>query len=522
MSDSAEAISPVDKWIIAASVLFGTFIVVMDVTVVNVAMPHMMGAFAEDLSSITWVATSYSIAEIIMATMAGWWSTLIGRKRLYLASMAVFTVGSILAGTAHTFTQMLTYRVIQGIGGGSLIPVSQAILREAFPKRQQGMAMAIYGMGVVVAPAAGPVIGGWLIDHWGWPWIFYINVPISAVGMLMVAAFVYDPSYLRRRLRRVDWFGIVLLATGLTGMQVVLERGQRENWFQSNWIIAGTAVTVIALVLLVIQELQANEPVINVRLLANRPLAVGTGLGMVFGVALYGTTFILPQFTQELLGYPAYESGLVLAPRALTVLLMMPIVGWLYNYVDARLLVIGGVLVMIYSYYELAQLNLQVGFWNIIPAMLVLGGGMPFMFVTLTTVSLSTVPLPDMTVATSIYTLSRRVGGNIGYAVIATLTANYAQEHRAYLVKNVAETNPIYLQFHQAATSHFYTAGLDPHTAARMADRAVDAIVNNQATMLAYNDISVVFGVMLVALIPFVFLLPGRGREAVQPALADR
>src|ERR687887_700093 len=249
--DASNATSPAvargatldNKWLITVAVMLGTFLVVMDDSVVNVSLPHMMGNFSQTLSAITWVATSYSIAEMIMITMAGWWSTLFGRKRLYLASFALFTLGSILCGTAHTFTQILVYRTIQGLGGGSLIPISQAILRETFPPRQQGIAMAIFGMGVVLAPALGPIVGGWLTDNYGWPWVFYINVPASIVGMLMVSAFVEDPAYLRRGIGRIDWPGITLLSVWLIGMQVVLERGQENNWFESHAITAGALIT---------------------------------------------------------------------------------------------------------------------------------------------------------------------------------------------------------------------------------------------------------------------------------------
>ncbi|MEJ2040039.1 MAG: DHA2 family efflux MFS transporter permease subunit, partial [Desulfosarcinaceae bacterium] len=304
-----------DKWLITAAVVFGAFVAVMDISVVNVSLPHLMGSFSEDLSSITWVATSYSIAEIIMVTMAGWWSTLIGRKRLYMASFALFTVGSILCGTATTFHQMLTYRVIQGVGGGSLIPVSQAILRETFPREEQGMAMAIWGMGVVLAPAIGPILGGWLTDRFGWPWIFYINVPVCIVGMFMVASFVHDPHYLRRGVVKIDWIGIALLAIALTSMQIVMERGQQESWFDSNLIRLGAAVCGASFLGLIYWELKTSEPVVNFRILRNLALSLGSFMGVVFGISLFGTTFILPQFTQNLLGYPAFQAGLVLAPR---------------------------------------------------------------------------------------------------------------------------------------------------------------------------------------------------------------
>jgi DHA2 family multidrug resistance protein len=512
MSAPQPARSAAGKWTITATVMFGTFMAVMDITVVNVALPHMMGSFGVDRSTITWVATGYAIAQVIMLSMAGWWSTLLGRKRFYLLSFLVFTAGSIMAGTSRTFGQMILWRTIQGIGGGALVPVSLAILRETFPREQQGMAMAMYGMGVVLAPAVGPVLGGWLIDHFGWPWIFYINVPVSALGMLMVTAFVQDPPYLRRGVTRTDWVGIGLLAVGLTSMQVVLERGNQENWFQSNWILAGTALAVASIVGLALWELRAKEPVVNVRLLRNVPLAASSAIGLVFGVALFGTTFILPQFTQTLLGYTAFTSGMVLMPRALAVLAMMPVAGFLYRYLDGRLLVLGGLLMMGIAYWQLAHLTLYISSWNLVRMLLVMGAGMPSIFVTLTAISLSGIPKADMTEASSIYTLARTVGGNIGYAVTATLVANSTQIHRAFLVQNISAANPVYLRFHAAATAGLAARGLDPVAAARAANALADGLLNRQAAMLAYNDTSLTMGILLAATLPLLLLLPGRAQ----------
>ncbi len=274
------------KWLVAASVMLGTFLSVMDATVVNVAMPHMMGSFGEDLLTITWVSTAYSIAEIIMVTMAAWWTALLGRKRLFLLSMALFIFGSVLAGTATTLHQMILYRVIQGIGGGSLMPCSQAIARETFPPSEQGMAMAIYSMGVVLAPAIGPVVGGWLVDKYGWQWVFYINVPFCVLGMVMVSTFVHDPPYLKRGVQRVDWTGIALLTVGLTAAQIVLERGEEVDWFASNWIIIGTVMGAVGIIALLIWELMRAEPIIDFRLFKNRLLSVGCAIGSAAGFAL--------------------------------------------------------------------------------------------------------------------------------------------------------------------------------------------------------------------------------------------
>ncbi len=511
------------KWTVAFSVLSGTFMAVMDISVVNVALPHMMGTFASDLNAITWVATSYSIAQIITATMAGWLVTLIGRKRLLMLSYAVFILGSILAGTSQTFTQMLIYRTLQGIGGGCIIPISQAILREAFPPREQGMAMALYGMGVVLAPAIGPILGGWLTDNYGWPWIFYINVPICLFGLLTVEAFVEDPPYLRRGVSRVDGLGIVLLATGLTAMQIVLEHGQQVNWFESDFIIAGTVITVISLTALVFWELHVEEPVVNLRLLKNVPLAAGSSIGLVFGIGLFGTTFIIPEFTQQLLGYTAYDSGMVLLPRAAAIFLMMPLVGWLYRYLDARLLVLVGIGLIFWSYYALYGLSLGADFHAMAVPLVLMGLGMPFMFVTLTTISLSEIPKADMTEASSLYNMMRFVGGNIGYAVVATLVANYSQVHRALLIKNATPLSPAFESAEAHASAFMYHYGFTAPDASRHALALINGQIDRQSALLAYNDVSIVLGWLFLGMIPFLLLLPGRhaGTEDGAPVAAE-
>lgn len=500
----------VNKWVVAGTVVFGAFVAVMDISVVNVAMPHMMGTFSEDMSSITWVSTAYSIAEIIMVTMAGWLSTLIGRKRLYLWSFGLFTLGSILCGTAVSFPQMLFYRVLQGIGGGSLIPISQAILRESFPEEEQGMAMAMFGMGVVLAPGIGTILGGFLTSHYGWPWIFFINVPVCIIGIFMVSAFIHDPHYLRRGVGKIDWPGIVLLAVALTSMQVVLERGQSKNWFDSHMIVFGTLICIAALICLIYWELKIPEPVINFRVLRNIPLTLGSAMGIIFGIALFGTSFILPQFMQNLMGYPAFQAGLVLAPRAFMLMLCMPVVGWLYNHVDARALVLTGVGIVFVGYYDLSRLSLAAGFWNIVPVLLIMGSGLPFIFVTLSTLSLATVPQPDMTDATSLYTLARRIGGNIGYALAATLVARGQQIHRAYLVKHVNPFNLIFTQYSHITAKALGHTGLNFQAAQHAAYALSNRIVNMQSTMLAYNDTSWFFGLLFLGIIPLVLLLPRR------------
>jgi MFS transporter, DHA2 family, multidrug resistance protein len=445
---------------------------VMDVTVVNVAMPHMMAAFNQSLLSITWVSTAYSIAEIIMITMTAFWSTLLGRKRLFLFSMAIFIAGSALAGTSQTFGQMLTYRVIQGLGGGALIPAAQAITREKFPPAEQGMAMALFSMGVMLAPTVGPVLGGWLIDHWGWRWIFYINVPIAIVGFTMVTAFVHDPPYLKRGLERVDWVGIGLLTVGLTTLQLVLERGQSFGWFASNWIIGGAIVATVAVVSLVVWELISKEPIINFRLFANLRLSIGSGLGSIIGFALFGSTFLLPQMTQEVLGYQAFRAGMVLFPRAASMFLIMPLVGRLYNLISPRILISFGMIVLAVSFWQLGGLGTDVTFAGFVAPLVETGIGIGCSIVLLSTISLSSLRRADMTAAAGIYTLVRRVSGNVSYAVLATLV-----ERRTIV----------------------HSGGM------------VGGILNQQARMSAYTDCYKLLAMLFVVALPLTLLLPKKG-----------
>ncbi len=507
-----EAVPAAPRGLLTAAVICGAFISVMDVSVVNVSLPHMRGAFGADLSTITWVATSYSIAQIIMITMSGWWSTVLGRKRFYLFSYALFTLGSALAGTSGSLTEMVIYRAIQGVGGGPLIPIAQAILRESYPSRQQGMAMAIFGMGVVVAPAMGPVLGGWLTEEYGWPWVFYINIPISLAGMLLVKLYVQDPPYLKRGIKAVDWGGIAFLAVALIGLQIVLERGQGENWFESDWITAWAVVTALAVAALVFWELRVPEPIVDIRILRSIPLSVGSAIILVFGVALFGSTFILPQFLQNLLDYTAYDAGAVLLPRGVALFVVMPLVGWLFNFVDVRLILLTGTASLLYSLYLLSLLSLEADFWSLVVPLIFMGLGMPCIFVTLSTVSLGSVRPAEATAAASIFNLARRVGGNIGFAVLATQVERGYAFHRVGLVGHVSELNEAFLQYKAGLVAFLVRQEVDPASAPTQALALIDRLVNRQATMLAYNDTFWFMLLLFAGVVPLILLLPGRPR----------
>ncbi len=504
------------KWIIAATVVLGSFVSVMDISIVNVAMPQMISTFGVSLDAITWVAVAYSISEIILVTMSAWLSRLLGRKRFFVISFMIFTAASILCGLARSLEMMILARILQGIGGGGLIPVAQAIMLETFPEEERGMAMAIYSMGITLAPAAGPIVGGWLTDEYGWPWIFYINLPLGILGTLLAITVLSDPPHMQRTINRVDVTGIVLLGVGLTALQLVLERGERESWFESSWIVTMALISVLTLTALVLWELWVEEPVINFRLLKNIPFTAGTILAFLFGITLFGSTFILPLFLQNLQGYSVMGSGLVQLPRALIMLVVTPIIGRLYNYVDSRLLVGFGVGLMMWGYLTMATFSLDVGFAQMLPALLITGAGMSFMFGPMSAVVMRSVPLILLTSAASLFTLGRRIGGNLGYAFVASQIEHRSAFHRSRLVEHITPFDTGTTQIMDGLSGRLaINNGLPPGFAEDGALKLLDGTVNRHAAMLAYNDVFWMMGMLFIFTIPCVCLMSrGSGRAA--------
>ena len=506
--------APAGKWVIAGTVVLSSFVSVMDFSIVNVAMPQMISTFGVSLDAITWVAVSYSIAEIILITMSAWLSSVFGRKRYFVASFILFTAASMLCGAARSLEMMVLARILQGIGGGGLIPLAQAIILETFPEEERGMAMSLYTVGVAVAPAVGPILGGWLTDEYGWPWIFYINLPLGVFGIFMSILVLSDPPYLQRRVQRIDVVGIVLLAVGLTAMQIFLERGEREQWFDSRLIIWMACIAAVTLITLVIWELWVSEPVIQFRVLKNIPFAAGTCLGLIFGVTLFGSFFVLALFLQRLQGYSVMDSGIFQSPRMLIMLIVTPIAGRLYNHVDSRLLVGFGVALMVIGYVDMSGFTLDVGLPQMLPSFLLTGAGMSIMFGPLSAVVMRSVPLPMITAASGIYTLGRRIGGNAGYAFVASQVDSRSAFHRARLVDHVT---PYDANTHQALDgltgSLASGGGLPPGVAEDSAIKLLDVTVNRHASMLAYNDIFWLMGMIFVIGVPFLLLLGGRRKS---------
>ncbi|HEY7494469.1 MAG TPA: DHA2 family efflux MFS transporter permease subunit [Candidatus Tectomicrobia bacterium] len=525
MASAVVARPPANKWMVASTVVLGSFVAAMDVSIVNVAMPQMIGTFGVPLDEITWVAVAYSIAETIMVTMAAWCSALLGRQRFYTLSLTLFIAASVLCGFAHSLEMMILGRVLQGMGGGSLIPMSQAILLEAFPEEERGMAMALYMMGVVIAPAMGPVLGGWLTDMYGWPWIFYINVPVGLVGIFMAATVLADPPHLRRTLSRIDLVGIGLLTLSLTTLQLVLERGERAGWFASSFIVVTACVALVATVALVCWELWVAEPVVNLRVLKYLPLLGGVLMGLVFGLTSFGSIFILPLFFQQLRGYNVMDAGISQMPRSLIMLFVAPVSGRLYGRVDSRLVIGGGIVLMMGGYFDLAYLTLEADMWRMLPGLLLTGAGMAFVFTAMSAAVMRTIPAPLLAAATGLYTLSRRIGGNMGYAFVANQIAHRTTFHRARLVDHLTPYDVWTTQALEGLTGRLSSSGLPPGVTEDSALKLLSGAVQRQATMLAYNDVFWMMGMFFVLCLPLLLMLGGRprrpapvpGKHAAQP-----
>jgi len=481
---------------------------VLDTTIVNVALPSISGTMGATIEQITWVVTGYILANVIIMPLVALLSQRFGRKNFYLANVIIFTLASMACGLARNLPMMVFFRALQGIGGGVLLTVSQAILRETFPPEEQGTAMGIFGLGVVLAPAFGPTLGGWLIDKYSWPWIFYINVPIGIINLLLVSRFVEDPSYLIRKKGDIDWPGLGLMITGLGALQLMLEEGQKNDWFQSGFIVRLTIIAGVGLTLFVWRELTARNPAVNLRILRNVSFASATALGGILGIALNGSLFLLPLFLQNLLGYPAMKSGLALMPRSLAMAVIMPIGGRFYNKLGPRVLVGAGLIVTGLSFWDLSHLTSQVGFFDILWPQVWQGVGFSLIFVALSTAALATIPRPDVTAATGLYNVSRQVFGSVGIAVAATqLTAGVTTYH-AILAERAGQANSTAIGWlSQTTAAMMARTGADFATARMQALKLLDLMVTRQATVLSYNRVFVLVSMLFIFALPLVFLL---------------
>ena len=510
-----------NKWVVAGTVLIGTVMAVLDSSIVNVALPEMSGSLGATIEEITWVVTGYILATVLVMPITGMLSSRFGRKNFYLACVVLFTAASMACGAARTLPVMVFFRALQGIGGGALITISQAILRESFPPKEQGLAMGLYGFGVVLAPAIGPTLGGWLTDQYSWPWVFYVNVPIGIANVLLVWRFIEDPPYLVREHGKLDLPGLALLTIGLGALQLMLEKGQDKDWFQSSLIVWLAVCALVGMALFTWRELRTDRPAVDLSIFRNVPFSSATALGGVLGMGLMGALFLLPLFLQQLLGYTAMKSGLALTPRSLAMMVMMPIGGALYNRLGPRALIAAGLAISSFSFWDLAHLTTDVGIWDILLPQVWQGIGFSLLFVALSTAALATIPRAKMTAAAGLYNVVRQVMGSVGIAVAATELVRGQSRYHAMLAEHVSSYGEVTREWMQGATAGMMRAGADVVTATGRALRLLDVRVLRQATVLSYNHVLLLVAALFLVSLPLVLLIRGGRGDAHAHAAAE-
>jgi DHA2 family multidrug resistance protein len=511
----------INPWIIAISVMLCTFMEVLDTTVVNVSLPHIAGSLSATVDEVTWVLTSYLVANAIILPITGWLSYHFGRKRLLMTSVIGFTLASLLCGVAPSLILLILFRLIQGTCGGALQPLSQSVLLEAFPADQRGKAMGFWGLGIVVAPVLGPVLGGWLTDSYSWRWVFYINLPIGIASILMVQAFVFDPDYMRRKTEAsIDYWGIGMLAVWVAALQFAFDKGQELDWFGSrliSWLIAIVAVFLIGFL---IREFRAEHPVVNLRVFKIRSYAAGVLLMTVLGFVLYGSIVILPIWLQTLLGYPAVNAGLTMAPRGLGSMLGMPVIGALLSRLDPRKVLITGLVLGATSTFQMARLNLNVGYWDLFWPQFIQGFGLACIFVPLTVIAMAQVPREGMGNATSLFNLMRNLGGSMGIAVLVMLNERYQQKYISVMGAHINAFDPSSQQWFGALRGIFLGAGSGPGLADSRAHAVLFGMVQQQAAMRAFIDLFMLLTVLFLLMIPLVlFMKRPRGSPDVKTSI---
>ena len=495
--------------------MFATFMEVLDTTVVNVSLPHIAGSLSASVDEASWALTSYLVANAIILPMTGWLANFFGRKRMLLGAVFGFTAASVLCGLAPNLSTLIFFRIIQGATGGALQPLSQAVMLEAFPPQDRGKAMAFWGLGIVVAPMLGPVIGGWLTDNYSWRWVFYINLPVGLASVLMTRWFIFDPPYIRRSNRGIDYWGIGMLALGVAALQMVLDKGQEDDWFASHLILVCTVLAVVALTAFVIRELRARDPVVHLRVFKDRTYSAGVFLMTVLGFVLYGSLLLVPIFLQTLLGYPALNAGIAMAPRGLGSFLMMPVVGTVLGRFDPRKVLAVGLTVASWSLYALSRLNLSAGYWDIFWPQFIQGAALAMLFVPLTTATMDPIPKEEMGNATSMFNLMRNLGGSSGIAAATTFLFRRQQLHTMELGAHVTQFNPAARMMSKGMESAMIAHGSDPFLAARQAYVSTWGVVQRQASMLSFVDTFLAMAIVFLLVLPLLFVMKrpqARGR----------
>jgi MFS transporter, DHA2 family, multidrug resistance protein len=495
--------SGASRGLIAFTVMLPTLIEIIDTSVVNVSLDHIRGSLSAGYDEATWTITAYLVSNAIVIPMAGWLARLIGRKNYQIASIGLFTFSSFMCGSSWSLSSLIFFRILQGIGGGGLVPISQSILLESFPKEKHGQAMAIFGLGTVFGPIAGPILGGWITDTASWRWIFYINIPIGILAIIMNIIVIKDPPYMQRQKMKIDYWGLLFLSIGLGSLQFVLDKGEREDWFGSNLIVLTAILSAVSLTFLVINEYYSEHPIVNLKLLKDRTFTSGVTLLFCVYLNLFGSIVLIPSYLQMLMGYTSFYAGLVLGPGGIATMIAMQTAGRLVNKVNPKRILAVGITICAFSTFLMSRFNLTADFWTFVWPRVILGLGMGFTFIPLTTMTLSHIPKEHMTEATSLYNLLRNLGGSVGIAFTTTMLARRVQFHQVRLVEHLSPFDPVYQFSHEALTSFLVSKGISP--------AGTNGLMNQelirQSTTLAFNDTFIIICILILCVLPLVFIM---------------
>jgi DHA2 family multidrug resistance protein len=508
----------INPWIIALAVTLATFMEVLDTSIANVALPHIAGSLSAGQDESTWVLTSYLVSNAIVLPLSGWLSSIIGRKNFYMGCVALFTISSFLCGLAPSLGVLIICRVLQGAGGGGLQPSEQAILADTFPAAKRGMAFAVYGIAVVTAPAIGPTLGGWITDNFSWRWIFFINIPVGIISILLTSRLIQDPPYFRRRKlseTHIDYVGLGFVALGLGALQVVLDKGQRDDWFESHFIVILTIIAAVSLIFVVVWEWRNKDPIIDLHLFKDRTFGISNLLMFMLGFALLGSTLLLPLFMQTMLGYTAEQAGLALMPGGFTIMLLLPLVGYLLSRYPPRWLLLFGLVVLSASLFHMTNFDLDIDFRTAAVARVYQAVGMAFLFVPINTAAYAFLPREKNNAASGLMNLARNIGGSVGISVVTTMLDRRSQVHLTNLAGNLSRANPALRAAIQGSSNAMRAHGASAAGAAQQAYALVQGTLFRQASMLAYLDCFWFLGVAILLMVPAVFLMkktkPGGG-----------
>lgn len=507
MEPPIKLVPEVNRWVVASAVMFSSLMVFLDTAVVNVSLPYIAGSLSATIDESTWALTSYLAATAVVLPMSGWLASFFGRRRLMLASVATFTLASLLCGAAPNMASLVFFRIIQGLTGGVMAPLSQSVLLESFEPAERGKAMAFWAMGIIAAPVLGPVLGGYLTFEYSWRWVFYVNVPVGIIALVMIELFVFDPPYLRRESRRVDYYGIGLLILGIGALQLALDKGQQEDWFDSGLISAAAAVSVVALIVFVLWELSLDNPIVDLRVFRSLTFSLGTLVSSMMFFILFASMVLLPIILQTLLGYSPLQAGLAMAPRGLGSLCSTPIVGMISDRVDGRKLLAAGLILGAATSVWLSGINADVGFWDIFWPQFFQGCALGLLFVPLTVVTMAPISKEAMGNATSVYNLVRNVGSSVGVAAIATFLARSRITNRAILNARFDEYGLVSRNTLDRFKESLLSQGVSEAMAAEGALKAVALQLEEQAQMLSFVSAFEILALIFLVLIPLLFFM---------------